>query len=471
MKWVKGLVRNFLATQDESGRIDWRAGLGGQRSRRMAQPMLASLALSASEMHGDTDWMKDVYPGLVRFIRNWFSAHDRDKDGFPEWDHVLQTGLEGSAMYDRYNPGSQGLEISVLESPALGSMLVNECRCLCKISELLGAETDIPWLEEQAERLSRQIQETWQPARGMFQYRDHETHSISAGTEILNLTGSGIFSVLREFLTAQRIILLIQSVDQATRGASLKIRGRLGNTEVMEEIPPQRITWVNGLGRSTGRQVFTQIDSIEVNGVMKEDQVWVRTPDYTLEDISVLLPLWAGIPDEGQAKLILEKAILPTWLEKYGVPSIPRGMRTEGSVSMGGVLMPWNVLVGEGLLRYGYRKEAAELVRRLMEGVVLNLRTRHDFYSQTDAVNGKALGEVGHLHGMAPVGLFLRTAGIHQLSPERLIIQTGSPFSHAITVKYKGTGVTLTAKDALITFTSGQSIRVDEPGLHQVNWQ
>ena len=57
MKWVKGLVRNFLATQDESGQIDWRAGLGGQRSRRMAQPMLASLALSASEMHGDTDWL------------------------------------------------------------------------------------------------------------------------------------------------------------------------------------------------------------------------------------------------------------------------------------------------------------------------------------------------------------------------------------------------------------------------------
>ena len=305
----------------------------------------------------------------------------------------------------------------------------------------------------------------------MFQYRDHETHSISAGTEILDLSGSGIFSVQREFPTAQRLIFLIQSVDQATRGASLKIRGRSGESEVIEEIPPKRFTWVNGLGRSTGRQVFTQIDSIEVNGVMKEDQVWVRTPDYTLEDISLLLPLWAGIPDEGQAKLILENAILPTWLEKYGVPSIPRGMRTEGSVSMGGVLMPWNVLVGEGLLRYGYRKEAAELVRRLMEGVVLNLRTRHDFYSQTDAVNGKALGEAGHLHGMAPVGLFLRTAGIHQLSPERLIIQTGSPFSHAITVKYKGTGVTLTAKDAQITFPSGQSIRVDEPGLHQVNWQ
>ena len=472
MQWVKGLVRNFLATQDESGQIDWRPGLRGQRSRKLAQPMLASLALSASEMTGDSDWLKDIYPGLVRFVRNWFSStHDRDMDGFPEWDHVLQTGLEGAPMYDRWHSASQGLELSVLESPSLGSMLVQECRSLCQIGRLLGAEADIPWLEEQADRLSRQIQETWQPARGMYQYRDHETHSKSAGDEILELSGSGTFSVKKEFSSAQRFIYLIQSVDQATRSASLKIRGRCGDVEVVEEIPAKRFMWVNGQGRFTGQQVLTQIDAIEVSGLLAEDKVLVKVPDYTLEDISLLLPLWAGIPDEEQAKMALEKAILPIWLEKYGMPSCPTVMRAAGAEAMGGVLMPWNLLVGEGLLRYGFRKEAAELVRRLMEGVILSLRNQHDFYSQMDASNGKPLGEPGHLHGMAPIGLFLRTAGIHQITPERLIIQTGSPFSHAITVKYKGTGVTLTAKEAQITFPSGQSIRVDEPGLHQVNWQ
>jgi hypothetical protein len=72
---------------------------------------------------------------------------------------------------------------------------------------------------------------------------------------------------------------------------------------------------------------------------------------------------------------------------------------------------------------------------------------------------------------MVPVGLFLRTAGIHQISSKKLIIQTGSPFSHAITVKYKGIGITLNAKEAQINFPTGQSIRIDEPGLHQINWE
>lgn len=145
-----------------------------------------------------------------------------------------------------------------------------------------------------------------------------------------------------------------------------------------------------------------------------------------------------------------------------------------GSSSVEGIStvgMPWNHLIGEGLLQYGFRKEAAELVRRLMEGVIHNLRSRQDFYNQVNASTGQAVGEAGHLYGMAPVGLFLRTAGIHQISRKRLIVQIESPFSHAITVKYKGTGITLNAKEAQINFPTGQSIRIDEPGLHQVNWE
>jgi len=470
VKWVKGLIRNFLSTQDEAGQIDWRPGLAGQRSRRLAQPMLASLALSTAEISGETEWLKDVYPGLARFVRYWFGEeHDRDQDGFPEWDHALQTGLEGSPMYDRWHPKSQGLELSVLESPALGAMLVKECRSLCQIGRLLGAEADIPWLEERAELLTAKIQETWQSEQAMYHYRDHQTHAMSAGELILEFSGSGIFPVQQDFETSQRLMVVFESSEHLTRAVTIRIKGWLGEKEVVEDLNSQRFTWVNGRGRATGRSVFSKIESIEVNGALAGDQGWVRIPDYTLEDLSLLMPLWAGIPDQDQAKAMLELSIQSEWLEKYGLAVC--GKIKQPDEGGHGVLMPWNHLIGEGLLHYGFRKEAAELVRRLMEGVIHNLRTHRDFYNQVDACSGQAMGEAGHLHGMAPVGLFLRTAGIHQISPERLIIQTGSPFSHAITVKYKGTGVTLNAKEAQITFPSGQSVRVDEPGLHKVDWE
>jgi hypothetical protein len=60
--------------------------------------------------------------------------HDRDGDGFPEWDHPLQTGLEDAPMYDRYQPGSQGASISAIESPALAAFLYRECASLLKIA-------------------------------------------------------------------------------------------------------------------------------------------------------------------------------------------------------------------------------------------------------------------------------------------------------------------------------------------------
>ncbi len=464
MPWVKGLIRNFLASQDENGQIDWRPGLGGQRSRRLAQPVLASLALLAAETSGETDWLKDVYPGLIRFLRSWFdSGHDRDQDGFPEWDHPLQTGLPDAPIYDRWQAGAQGLDVNVLESPALGAMLVRECASLSQMGRLLGAEADIPWLEEQAARLTAEIQQTWQAEWGLYHYRDHLTHSMEPGRVLAAFTGNEDMRLTMQFPQPQRLLITLEAADQTTRAISIKIRGWRGEAEVVEEISPARFNWVNGRGRSTGRQVFTRLEEIEVSGMMAGDKGWVSLPDYTLEDISLLLPLWAGIPQPEQANAMVETALLQNWLGKYGLPA--SGQETAG------VPMVWNHLVGEGLLRHGFRKQAAELVRRLMEGVVLNLQTHQDYRSQWDAGSGQARGEAGHLHGMAPVGLLLRTAGIHQISPERLIIQAGSPFSHAITVKYKGTEITVNVKEAQITFPSGHSIRVDEPGLHRVEWQ
>jgi len=84
--FLRGLVENFLTTQAEQGYADWRPGLGGQRGRMLAQPLLASLALRGSPSVREDDWLAVMFPGLLQFFRTWLDKeNDRDGDGLPEW--------------------------------------------------------------------------------------------------------------------------------------------------------------------------------------------------------------------------------------------------------------------------------------------------------------------------------------------------------------------------------------------------
>ena len=133
-----GLLRNFLSVQNETGSIDWKPGLGGQRSRRLAQPLLASLAVQVGASMKQPDWYREVFPGLLRFFNAWFSpACDQDGDGFPEWADPVQSGIEDSPIFDRWSAEAQGIDIQRLESPALAAMLLHECESLIEIAEAL----------------------------------------------------------------------------------------------------------------------------------------------------------------------------------------------------------------------------------------------------------------------------------------------------------------------------------------------
>ena len=44
---------------------------------------------------------------------------------------------------------------------------------------------------------------------------------------------------------------------------------------------------------ATSQKVHKKIGRIEVKGVEAKDMIIIRTPDYTSEDHTLLLPLWA----------------------------------------------------------------------------------------------------------------------------------------------------------------------------------
>src|SRR4030042_5667 len=116
------------------GEIDWKPGISGQRSRILATPFLAIMALQLFEVTGEIKYLRTVYPKLLSFFLSWFSTtHDRDGDLIPEWDRTIQTGFEDLPLFSLNYPWSLGADISTVEAPDLCSYLYRECLSLLTI--------------------------------------------------------------------------------------------------------------------------------------------------------------------------------------------------------------------------------------------------------------------------------------------------------------------------------------------------
>jgi len=118
---MAGVVDNFIASHTKNSAIDWKLGLAGQRAHRLAQPLLADLAWKIHLERDDRDWIRRIYPILLDFVRCWFlPSADRDQDGFPEWAHPFQIGLDEIPLF---HPWSEMLSVDpeVVESPSLAA--------------------------------------------------------------------------------------------------------------------------------------------------------------------------------------------------------------------------------------------------------------------------------------------------------------------------------------------------------------
>lgn len=495
-----GLVRNFLAVQEIDGKIDWKPGLGGQRSRRMAQPLLATLAARIAPYMDQPDWYREVFPPLLRFFNAWFLPElDRDGDGFPEWQHPLQTGLEDSPIYDHWSPRAQGMDITCIESPALAAMLYSECCALIEMAEALvkadqasaayarlsqslkedGApETVDPAaaLEDLRARqtsLRAALDECWDDGAGTYRYRDYQTHLSPAGQTLLQFTGPGKASSRKRLDRPSRLMIELDAREERTYAVSMTLTGFNGDGEISETLEPRSFVWMGKRARATTSGVFLALKRVEVTGIGDEDQVRVATASYTQEDCSLLLPLWAGAMDDERARRLVEETLAERYLKPFGLTAAPPGADAQEELpgvhtALSSALLPWNLLIAEGMLRYGYRSQAADLLTRLMNAVVGALKENQSFRQYYHAETGLAAGERGHLHGLAPLGLFLATLGLRQLTPKALIIDGFSPYPSTIHVQYRKIRITCQPDKTEVEFPGGQKVTVDRPGLHRI---
>jgi hypothetical protein len=189
--------------------------------------------------------------------------------------------------------------------------------------------------------------------------------------------------------------------------------------------------------------------------------------DFSTEDVSLFLPLWAGIPNEHRARAVVNRTLFAAdrFGRPFGVPMCALGGTVEpgAEATLQAVHLPWNLLIGEGLLAYGLRTEAAQLTARLMSAVIETLKQQRAFTRAYHADLGFGLGERNPVHGLAPIGLFLQTLGVEIRSPRSVVLSGKNPFPWPVTVKYRGLTVTRQAEQTLVTFPDGQSVPLTDP--------
>jgi len=464
---AKGLLLNFLSTQDEDGEVDNKPGLAGQRGKMLAAPLLVSLAWRYFQSTQDEGFLTEIFPKLLRFFWAWFSsAHDRNHDGVPEWDHILQTGFDDNPIFDVWQPWSQGLEISWVHSPSLEAMLYREAQCLVKIAKVLGKPgEETALVQARAETLKASIEAGWNARSSYYSYRDRETGLTSNGKVIARKKGDGDMRPKFESEKPVRLLIEIQTKSPAAKRPEVEILEYSAKAQgEVETILGHQFQWRTGGLVATSQKTYFRVERVTVRGLDEKDRINVKVVDTSGEDITSALPIWAGIPDKQKVQALVERNL--TAVERFdrpfGLPALPLSTDAEAeSVSMS-VHLPWNQLIGEGLLAYGFRAEAARLTGHLMNAVIRSLKQNRSFHQSYHAEKGTGIGERNSLHGFAPVGLFMQALGVTILSSTRVKLEGKNPYPWPVTIKYKGLTVVRGLDQTVVTFVNGESAIVKD---------
>ncbi len=460
---AEGVVRNYLAVQRSDGWIDWKPGLAGQQAGMLCLPILARLTWGIWQYSEDDDFLRETFPGLLRFFERWLAC-DADGDGFPEWSSEAQTGYPFLPSFALGLPWGQNADIRYFETPDLLAYLISEAISLREIAYYLRRDDDVQRLETHAQALGAQLDALWNAAEGRYVYRDRDTHLTTASVTVLDNGRADEDHVLALPLTPpNRLIVEITGGIDRPPKLKLHLSGLDADGKPITEAS-EDVLWTKSRGVYTSRAVFSQIDRLRVEGLARVYHVSAKTVATDGFDLNGLLPLWSvGIDADHAAALVQHLTNPAEFWRANGVQMLSASdphydpARAEGSV---GIWTFWNTLIGEGLIEYGFHESAADLTRRLLNAQTSVLRATKAFSEFYHADEPRGLGERGSSFGIAPLHLLLRVFGVRIVSKTR--VWTGGAFNWGdpVTVTHYGVTVHRSAQGTEIRFPSGETVNL-----------
>jgi hypothetical protein len=467
--FVKDVLRNILRTQNPGGELDWAPGMGGQRAGFQAIPLVATLAWDCYLWTEDELFLKEVFPGLFSFYESWFTKrHDRDQDGYPEWDHAPQSGLESRPSFNRFDSWAQGFDISHAETVDLAVYLYREGQALISMAKVMQREGLTAVIQERIYELARRVDANWSEKRSSYQHIDRDSHASHSGLQLVKRRGESETEVERQLTPPARLLLRLKGdparakklkVDIVSAGARKRRR--------TESLTHRKFQSFWEWSTHTTDKLNHRIRNISIKGIDHKMTMEVVIPDLEREDITLTLPLWAGWLEQSRAKALVRNTI--TNPEEYwrqnGLASIPasdKSYTAEEDGSVEAVCMLWNCLIGFGLVENGFRGEAGQLFQKLMVTVLNVLKRNKAFYSNYHADEHRGIGSKGSLQGLIPIDLFLAILGVRIISPTKVWVEPGHPYPWPVKIDWQGLSLLCKQNAHLISFPNGQQVTIEE---------
>jgi hypothetical protein len=462
---AKGVIRNWLAVREPDGWIDWKPGLGGQREGKLCIPLLATISWIIYQYDENRDFIAEVFPALLKFYERWFAADmDRDGDGFPEWKDTYQSAFDDCPTFVRWRRWGQGADIRKYECPDLGAYLYREGHSLREMAILLGRDDALPALDARMTHLAELINSMWSDTTVCYHYWDRDSHETTTGVVVGTCQGDEELLPSLELEVPNRVLIRVLGGHDHTPTATAHIAGLDSGSKAVEElVEPASFTWYRGLGTATSRHLYRRIDVVRLEGLSRVYEVEVRTVDTTRLDQTLLLPLWAGLPDRSRAGEMVRRTITnpDRFWRAYGMPNCSADdpnydpANRDGS---GGVWMMWNTMLGEALLDYDYYEESAELLRRIMKAQLHTLRSEKAFREAYNSDELEGLGDVDYIWGVVPLHWLMRLLGVRIVSSRKVWAGGRYVLPWPVTVTHHGVEVTRSNEGTQITFPSGAVI-------------
>lgn len=462
---AQGVVLNYLSVQRPDGWIDWSPGPMGERRGWLCLPLLARLTWSVFQYTEDIEFLRAAYPGLVRFFERWFRPDlDSDGAGFPHWQHEGQAAYPFLPIFSRGLPHGQNADLRYIDSPDLPTYLLSEAICLREIAAQIGLEAP-PNLGERIARIKAQLGQLWNPGLNRFTHRDKMVDTIAPSRALIEARPANERIVIDAIEPTSRLIVEIVGGTSRANNLKVSITGVGHNGLATSEVAgSEAFAWTAGRGVYTTRSAYRKIASLVVEGVIPNYKVMLRTVSTWYLDITAVMPLWAVEiePDQAKATQVLLKDAAHFW-RPCGVimASAQDEAVAEGKHEFAKAVWNfWNTMMGEALIEMGDLEGAAELVRRMLNGMRPVVQQEKAFYEGYHSEKPGGLGKRGHVSGVAPLHLFMRVIGVRIISAARVWVGGPYVWRGPVTVTHHGVSVTRSATETRVAFPDGQVIEL-----------
>lgn len=471
--FAKGIIHNYLATQDESGYVDRQPGLGGQRQGMLMMPILARLTWMIYQQTEDPQFLEDTFPKLLLFFNRWFHDDmDKDADGVPEWISERQTGYVAFPTFAAGQAWGQGADIRQMETPDLLAYLISEADALHDIADIIKSD-EKKALTQHLKTLEKYLKQFWDGSR--YTYRDRDSHITTDSVKLLNgVAGDEFHQLDQSFIAPNRVIIRVVGGINHRPKITLHLKGKdKDGNPISLEATADDFLWQNRQGMYTTSQVFSHVESIKIDGLSRVYKIYAETIDSNRLDINHLLPLWTGRIAKTHAKSLVKLATDEAHFMRPNGLTMVSAEDAEFSPSNasggGGIWMYWLSLIGEGFIKMGYQEEATQLIQTVLDSLVQFLTNDGHLSQFYNADELKAYGEDGHAGGVVPLNLLMDVIGVRIVSHSKVWVGGKFTWGDDVTVRQYGCEVTRTTDDITIIFPSGHEVTLDaEPDWQSV---